>query len=663
MPDCGVNFYVTKAMVYIPYQGPGSYAPWWGGLGGNAPRIIRSCLVDSTAQVTERNEALRRLLAERGLDYYFVPSADEHLNEYLSAPFQRRQAITGFTGSLGDALVGREKVHLFVDSRYHLQAGREMNPQLVTVHPLGQVGVADMPQWLTEQARHKKVRVGYDAMTCPVRQLTRLEEGLAKGNTILVAIEGNLVDKVWHDRPQAPLSTVYALDLALTGETVADKLARVRQLMVEAGAGGLVLTRLDEVAWLTNLRGADIPHNPVFVAYVVVETGENDSAVCYTDNPIPEVVRQGLAAQVTFRPYGEFAEAVRTLSNRLAWRRGGATAVPSRMWLEAGGTTQGVRLLARAANLLENGPNPVARLKAIKNPVEINCSAQVHLLAGAAKVRAFMHLERAVAAHAQGGGLLPSEAGFAEDLASQYRAIPGFTDFSFGTIAAHGSNAAVVHYATPSPQVPLTPGAMLMVDSGVQVAGATTDDTRTVAVGTCSPLHKKRYTLVLRAHIRLAMQVFVQGTTGISLDALARTVLWNEGLDYGHGTGHGVGAFLNVHEGPQNLNSCGTYPLEAGMILSIEPGYYLADWGGIRLENLYVVEEPLGHPPHPAGKGWLRFNPLTRIPFDRNLIESALLQPEERQWLNGYHQRVAQDLTPLLDKAEQDWLAKACAEV
>jgi Xaa-Pro aminopeptidase len=294
------------------------------------------------------------------------------------------------------------------------------------------------------------------------------------------------------------------------------------------------------------------------------------------------------------------------------------------------------------------------RLKAVKNPVEIALSREGHLKSGAAKVRSLSTLQSWLAE-----GRRVSEQDYADLLAQEYAREEGFADLSFNTIAAFGPNGAIVHYGTPDPKALLTSG-MFLVDSGIQVLGATTDDTRTVAVGEPTAEQRLRFTDVLRGHIRLALQVFPEGTTGQMLDTLARSALWNTGADYGHGTGHGVGAFLNVHEGPQSISSRGVVPLEPGMIVSNEPGYYRTGWGGIRLENLYVVEEALGMTPHPGGKRWLRFSPLTMIPFDLALVDMARLSSEEQAWLREYHARVWELIGPRVSEPHRHWLRKAC---
>jgi Xaa-Pro aminopeptidase len=595
------------------------------------------------AAIAQRLAALRERMAADGIDVYLVPSADEHQNEYLPPHKQRRQSVSGFSGSAGDVAIAADAAHLFVDSRYHVQAELEVDPALVRVHKFGLAGELELGEWLSAHEReHGPLRVGYDPFLLSLRAVERLAGALQRSESRLVPCAGNWVDAVWAERPAAPAQPVYALPDALTGEAVADKLARVRAAMVEAGADALVLTRLDEVAWLTNLRGNDVPYNPVFEGYLLLEA---QRATCFSDDPVPDAVRAGLQGLVGFAPYGALPEAVGALA------RAGKG-----LWLDPAGTTQGLQLLAEGARLVSRSPNPVVTMKALKNPVEITVSREAHLKSGCAKVRSLSHL----AARLQEGERV-SEADVAGLLYDEYAREEGFAELSFNTIAAFGANGAIVHYGTPDPRQVLRSGGLLLVDSGVQILGATTDDTRTVAVGTPDAQQRARFTAVLRGHIRLAMQIFPQGTTGQMLDALARSPLWNEGLDFGHGTGHGVGAFLNVHEGPQSISSRGTVPLEPGMIVSNEPGYYRAGWGGIRIENLYVVEEALGLPSHPGGKRWLRLSPLTAIPFDRALIEWSQLTREEFHWLRDYHGWVEANLAPRLEETHRHWLQQACA--
>jgi Xaa-Pro aminopeptidase len=400
---------------------------------------------------------------------------------------------------------------------------------------------------------------------------------------------------------------------------------------------------LDEIAWLTNLRGSDIGHNPVFEAYCILE---HQQATCFTRVlPEPEV-QHALAPHITFASYSAYAEAVRHLGN-----------TPSlTVWLDPAGTTMGTRLLLPEGQRVHEARSPIVLMKAIKNAAEIASSRTAHQRAAAAKIRSLVRLERLLAA-----GQPVSELAYSEMLHEEYSSEEGFSDLSFTTIAAAGANGAIVHYSQASPEVELRNGELFLVDSGVQVLGGTTDDTRTVSIGTPSERQRRLYTLVLRCHIRLAQQKFPEGTNGQVLDGLARSLIWNAGLDYGHGTGHGVGAFLNVHEGPQRLSPRGSEePLQAGMIISNEPGYYEDGWGGIRLENLYVVMPDDDMPPHPSGKRWLQLESLTLIPFDKRLIDWAQLTEAERVWLERYHQQVWETIGPMLNEAERAWLQEAC---
>jgi Xaa-Pro aminopeptidase len=343
------------------------------------------------------------------------------------------------------------------------------------------------------------------------------------------------VDAVWDDRPAAPAQPIYALPDEVTGRSVGEKLASIREQMAQAGAGVLILTKLDEIAWVTNLRGSDVDYNPVFEAYCIVT---REQATCFTRvAPAPEV-RNALAAQVVFQDYEAYPEAVRHLE------------VPAGLavWLDPAGTTMGTRLLLPATQRVHEARNPVVLMKAVKNATEIASMHNAHRHAAVAKIRSLARLERLLSA-----GQRVSERAYAEMLHEEYSSEEGFSDLSFTTIAAAGANGAIVHYSQASPEVELSQGQLFLVDSGVQVLGGTTDDTRTVSIGEPTQRQRHLYTLVLRCHIHLAKQKFPEGTSGLVLDALARSHMWNAGLDYGHGTGHGVGAFLNVHEGPQRI--------------------------------------------------------------------------------------------------------------
>ena len=595
--------------------------------------------------ISQRLQRLYDRLAEHQVDAYLVLSSDAHLNEYVPEYTRRRTAITGFTGSAGDALISPEGNHLFVDSRYYIQADNEVDPDNFRVHKLGLSGEYSLSQWLTElESQRGSLTVGFDPFVVSTQAHSVYAAALRSPGSKLAPISENLVDAGWDDQPPPPGNPIYSLSGEVTGCDVAEKLAKVRKEMESAGARLLVMTKLDEIAWVTNLRGNDIAYNPVFEGYLVIEP---ERATCFTRVTPPQEIQESLASLIEFQPYEAYVEAMRQV---------GAEATGS-VWLDPSGTTMGTRLLLSPEQRLHERPNPVVLLKALKNEAEVAASRASHRHAGAAKVRSLKRLEDTI----KGGGRI-SELGYSDMLHEEYASEDGFYDLSFTTIAAAGANGAIVHYGDASPEVELQQGELFLVDSGVQMLGGTTDDTRTVIIGSPTQRQKEVYTLVLRGHINLAMQKFPEGTGGVALDALARTFLWNSGLDYGHGTGHGVGAFLNVHEGPQRITPRGAdEPFQVGMIVSNEPGYYEGGWGGVRLENLYVVAPDEELPQHPDGRRWLQLEPLTLIPFDRALIDWEQLAAAEKAWLDSYHHRVWETIGPMLGDDDREWLRQACA--
>jgi len=601
-------------------------------------------MADLGISLSGRLEAMYQLMKDAQVDAYLVLSSDAHLNEYTPEYSRRRTAITGFRGSAGDALICPEGNHIFVDSRYYLQADEEVDSTKFRVHKLGLSGEHTLSQWLTEVERERgSIRVGFDPFVVSTQAHAAYSEALRSPDSELVPIDANLIDAVWEDQPAPPSNSIYALHAAVTGSSVAEKLSNVRKEMAEAGVNLLVLTKLDEVAWVTNLRGSDIAFNPVFEAYLVIDL---ERATCFARTTPPREVENALNSLVEFQPYEAYVESI---------KQAGAKASGT-VWLDPSGTTMATRLLLNADQKIHEKPNPVVLLKAIKNDAEIAASRESHRHAAAAKIRSFKGLEDKIRS-----GQKVSELDYSHLLHEEYSSEDGFYDLSFTTIAAAGANGAIVHYADADPDVLLRDGEMLLVDSGVQMLGGTTDDTRTVIVGTPTQRQKQVYTLVLRGHINLAMQRFPEGTGGIALDALARTHLWNSGLDYGHGTGHGVGAFLNVHEGPQRIAPRGAdEPMKVGMIVSNEPGFYEAGWGGVRLENLYVVATDDEMPAQPDGKRWLRLDALTLIPFDTSLIDWEELSNAERLWLGGYHQEVWDTISPMLGDEDRQWLWGKC---
>src|SRR5712692_1839500 len=505
-------------------------------------------LSQAKTQIASRLAALYQRLTEAQVDAYLVPSSDTHLNEYVAEYQRRRAAISGFTGSAGDALVCLGGSHLFVDSRYHVQAEHEVDPTLFRVHKLGLAGEPTLAEWLTEMERQRgSLRVGFDPFV-----LAMEAHALYARASALVPLSPNSVDDVWHDHPASPARPIYALPDEVTGHSVTEKLAEVREQMARAGVEVLILTKLDEIAWLTNLRGSDVDHNPVFEAYLVLE---RQRATCLTRVLPTQEMQDALAPQISFAPYSAYADVVRRV----------AATTDVTVWLDPAGTTMGTRLLLPAGQRIHAERNPVVLMKALKNKREVTSSGNAHQHAAVAKIRSLARLDRLLAT-----GQPVSERAYAEMLHEEYQREEGFHDLSFPTISAAGANGAVVHYSGANAEVMLRDGQLFLIDSGTQMLGGTTDDTRTIGIGTPVERQQQLYTVVLRCHIQLARQKFPEGTSGLALDAVARSVIWNAGLDYGHGTGHGVGAFLNVHEGPQRLATRSSEePLQVGMIVSM----------------------------------------------------------------------------------------------
>ena len=597
-------------------------------------------------------EKLRKDMIRQELDLLIVVSSDEHLNEYLPVQNWRLKASTvtesslGFSGSAGTVVFCIEgRPQLFVDSRYHLQAEQTCSENF-DIHKLGNEGVLEPQKWIAAQTQ-KILKVGADPFVMSSKVWRRYEKELGKSGHTLVPATPNLVDTVWINRPNPPKKEIYPLALQYTGKDSRKKLQEIRKELSgsrksdESKPDVLLLTMLDEIAWLTNMRGSDIEFNPVFEAYAAIFA---DRAICFCHHP--EANLNMHCPDWEFQPYEDYVSFLANL----------ALQKTIKVWIDPSTITMGSRLAFFEDQVLEK-ESPIVLSKALKNSTEITATKYAHKQAGAGVVRSLQRLQSAFQA-----GLPVTEKVYANWLYEEYAKAEEFSDLSFSTIAGSGPNGAIVHYGNPDSENPMRSGDLLLVDSGIQCAGGTTDATRTVILGKPDEKQKRIYTLVLQAHIRLARQIFPEGTNGASLDSITRSGLWNAGLDYGHGTGHGVGAFLNVHEGPQRISPVAyDVALQAGMVISNEPGYYENNWGGIRLENLYIVKKADKLPQHPGGKGWLCFEELTLIPFDRTLIDKNLLSAEELNWLYDYHGRVFSEISPMLDNTEDSqWLTWAC---
>ena len=587
------------------------------------------------AAAPTRIAALRAELKRRGLDGFVVPRADRQQNEYLPASEERLAWLTGFTGSAGLAIVLAERAALFVDGRYTVQAGNQVDRAIFAIEHL-----VDSPpdRWL-EQNLTGGTQLGYDAWLHTTEGAEKLRRACAAVGATLVALDHNPIDALWTDRPPPPAGAVSLRDLGLAGESAADKLARIRAELAKLRVDVLVVSDPQNVAWAFNIRGADVPHTPLALAFAMVPR-EGRPSLYIDAAKLDNRVRHALEDVAAVRAPDDLARDLATLKDKHI-RLDQASAADA-LW----------HLLVEAEAKPSRGADPIALMKAVKNAAEVANARQAHVRDGAAVCRFLAWLD----AQAPNGRLTEIDA--VEALESFRRDTGKLKDISFPTIAGSGPNGAIVHYrVTHSSNRTIGTDELFLVDSGAQYEDGTTDITRTVIVGTPSEEMRDRFTRVLKGHIAIASAVFPHNTSGAQLDPLARTALWQAGLDFDHGTGHGVGSYLSVHEGPARISKLGTVALERGMILSNEPGYYKTGAYGIRIENLLLVVAAAAPPG--AEKPLNSFETLTLVPIDRRLIDIRLLTAAERAWLDSYHARVAATIGPLLDAETQAWLNTA----
>jgi Xaa-Pro aminopeptidase len=586
-------------------------------------------------QSAGRVASLRAELKRRGLTGFVVPRADRQQNEYLPASEERLAWLTGFTGSAGAAVVLADNAAVFVDGRYTVQADAQVDKAVFAIEHL-----VDTPpsQWLAKNAKSGD-RIGYDPWLHTSDGVDRLKQACADAGAELVAIDHNPIDVLWRERPAPPSGPVTLRDIKLAGESAADKLKRVRAELDKAKADALVVSDPQNAAWTFNIRGSDIAHTPLALAFALipregrprlyVEPGKLDNATRaaledIADIGTPDDLTRDLAGLKNKTVRLDQASAVEALS-KIVGDNGGKT--------------------VRAAD-------PITLMKAVKNHAEIAGTRAAHLRDGAAVTRFLAWLDR----EAPKGALTEIDAVAA--LESFRRDTGLLKDVSFPTISGAGPNGAIVHYrVTRESNRKLGSNELFLIDSGAQYEDGTTDITRTIAIGEPTDEMRDRFTRVLKGHIAIATAIYPENTTGAQLDTLARVALWQAGLDFDHGTGHGVGSYLSVHEGPARISKLGHVALRRGMILSNEPGYYKTAAYGIRIENLVLVIAA----PEPAGaeKPLNAFETLTLAPIDRRLVDKALLTDKERHWLDSYHGRVDAEIAPLVDADTRAWLAAA----
>jgi Xaa-Pro aminopeptidase len=590
---------------------------------------------------------MRRTLKARGWDGYYIPAADPHHNEWVPTCWQRRIFLSGFTGSQGDLLVGQDGAWLWTDSRYFIQAEEELAGTGITLCRLLVAGSPSLEQVIADLFPKKIIAV--DPQTILARDRDRIEGALKRCDGSLILSSTNLVDEIWEARPPLPSTPLEVYPLSCAGISVMEKIELIREslgALLPRGEHAFIhpLIGLDAIAWTFNLRGSDIPYNPLAIAFSIITP--NDAVLYLTDSPLSSAVSNHLAsANVSVRPYQDFLSSLSDYSG--TWIVDpAATNVSVLQALEANGAT------------VIRQHSPITLLKAVKNPVEQDGIRAAHIRDAVAVIK-LLHWF-ATTPHAE-----PiTELSLANKLESFRTAQTNYRGPSFPTIAGFGPHGAIVHYqATAESSLSIDESALLLLDSGGHYIDGTTDITRTIHRGAPTREEKELYTLVLKGHLALSRINFPAGTDGSDLDALARAPLWSRGLNYGHGTGHGVGCYLSVHEGPHRI-AIGrrSTPLQPGMIVSNEPGFYKAGHFGIRIENLQLVVERPDLSTKEFGE-FLGFETLTLVPYSRKLLAQDLLTSEERQQINSYNRQILETLSPLLESSILEWLLDECKEL
>jgi Xaa-Pro aminopeptidase len=595
-------------------------AAWAEGVRSHASGTIRDRLV-----------ALRKEMAAQGLAGFIVPRADEHQGEYVPKRAERLSWISNFTGSAGLVIVLKERAAIFVDGRYTIQVREQVDAGLFEIRHISN----EPPEaWLGQHLTKGDV-LGFDPWLVTADAANRFREAARKAGAELKAVTQNPLDAAWADQPANPIAPIWPQDLSHAGVSSAEKRQLIARKLKERGQDAAVISAPDSLCWLLNVRGGDVPRTPFALGYAIID--KDGKVDLFTDpRKLTSAARAHLGNEVAVHEPAGFLPALDGLG------KSGAVVSVDAM---TAGVAVSDRLKASGAKP-QVGEDPCALPKAAKNPVEVEGARAAHRRDGAA-ISKFL---RWLSIEAPQGHL--DEIKAADKLAGFRRGNDLFRDFSFDSISAAGPNGAICHYkVTEQSNRPIPVNSLFLIDSGGQYLDGTTDITRTIAVGKVSAEMKDRFTRVLKGHIALATTRFPKGTTGSALDAIARRPLWEVGLDYDHGTGHGVGSYLSVHEGPQRISKMpNRVALEVGMIISNEPGYYKDGEYGIRIENLVTVI------PDPEQVDWLAFETLTLAPIDLEAIDRALLTAQEVAWLNAYHARVRETLTPLVDKDTAAWL-------
>ncbi|XP_052194614.1 aminopeptidase P2 isoform X4 [Diospyros lotus] len=674
------HFFSVSVPIFAKFQSTSSVPPKFsssivrssGSISAKPSSELKKKRADSQQDLKLR--ALRELFSKPGIgiDAYIIPSQDAHQSEFIAENYMRRAYISGFTGSAGTAVVTKDKAALWTDGRYFLQAEKQLSSSWILMRA-GNLGVPTTSEWLNNVLA-PGCKVGIDPFLFSSDAAEELKEEISKKNHELVYLyDINLVDKIWGDsRPKPPSRPIRVHDLKYAGVDVGSKLSSLRSELGDGGSSAIVISMLDEIAWLLNLRGNDVPHSPVMYAYLIVEM---DGAKLFIDNSKVsiEVIGYLKNAGIELRPYESILSEVESLAMRGA-----------HLWLDTSSVNAAIVNTYKSAcercygslgnesnkskhntksydgyNGQSGGPaavyrpSPISMAKAVKNHAELEGMLNCHLRDAAALAQFWAWLEEEIQKD-----VVLTEVEIADKLLGFRSKQAGFLDTSFDTISASGANGAIIHYKPEPDNCSIVDAKTLfLLDSGAQYVDGTTDVTRTVHFGEPSARQKECFTRVLQGHIALDQAVFPENTPGFVLDAFARSFLWKIGLDYRHGTGHGVGAALNVHEGPQSVSFRfgNMTPLQIGMVVSNEPGYYEDHAFGIRIENLLYVDE-INTPNRFGGNSYMGFQKLTFVPIQAKLVDLSLLSISEIEWINNYHSQVWEKVSPLLDGSARQWL-------
>lgn len=592
-------------------------------------------------EVHQKVLALRKLMKKNKIAAYMVPSADPHMSEYLPECWQLRAWLSGFDGSAGELVIGARKAGLWTDGRYFLQAGNQLKGSGIELMKMGEDETPSMPNWVAGQLK-KGQALGVDPSFISVAAAARFEAALTPRGIKVKYIRTNLVSKLWDDQPEPSLAPITNHSSKYAGETVGNKMKRVREAMKKEGTKALVICALDQIAWLLNIRAADIAYTPVVISYVLLT--ERRCLLYVDQRKVPKEFKTVLKKRATLKNYGDIWADLKTLAQR-----------KQHIWIDPMATNRRVIDELKGCTF-HQAMSPIQIMKAIKNSVQITGITNAHRRDGVAMVRFLKWLEAAVPK-----GKV-TEISAAEQLEAFRSMGDGFKDLSFRTISGYGANGAIIHYGpTPKSNAKLKSQGLFLLDSGAQYPDGTTDITRTLALGKPSPRQIDCFTRVLMGTIDCTITPFPAGTAGYRNEIFARKALWEIGEDYAHGTGHGVGQYLGVHEGPHSLKDIPAPPFVAGNLMSIEPGHYEAGKFGIRIEHLAFVVK---HEKFSSKtKTWFTFHPVTLCPIDRSLINKKIMTKVQIEWVNTYHRRCVQELSSSLDKPHRDWLKLACKSI